>query len=344
MREKTTQHSTAIGSILRMVLAFGIMAGFIACSGEDGQPGQDGISPDVTPPAIALLAPAAGDTARDTLRVVASAVDNIAVDRVVFYVDGSDRIDDTTFAEVSGFDAVDNQYVWTFDLLELGLANGIHSVMARAFDVDRNQADTPTIFIYTEYQTPPGPAVLRAWEPDSVGFYRLPKRYEVSPFEPYDSYHSTRFLPERDCYIDSVRLYLSGDALTDLNFDTTLTINVYDSDGIYPLVKESLMGTGTLNLIDLDSTGWFATEIGDQVPFLANRFFPVSVEAGGLLSETTSFAIGVSIMDKYDYPTQNRSARYFSGGIVPLWQTLQEEYATYDMTREFMIEVWVTYE
>jgi hypothetical protein len=335
----TTQRSTMAGSILRVVLAFGILAGFIACSGEDGLPGQDGISPDITPPAIALLAPAAGDTARDTLRVVASAVDNIAVDRVVFYLDGSDRIDDTTFAEVSGLEAIDNQYVWTFDLLELGLPNGIHSVMARAFDVDRNQTDTPAVFVYSEYQTPPGPAVLRTWEPDSLEFYQFPSMFGVDQI---DDYHNSRFLPERDCQIDSVRLYLSGNALADLNFDSPLIIEVFDSDGVFPVDTGNPLGSVVLDVQGMDSTGWFTAIVENLDPLLAGQFFHVSVRPT-LVSDITAFAIGVSVMDKYDYPVYNRSSRQIvSSG---LWQSLQDEFAgdIDNKTREFMIDVWVTY-
>jgi Bacterial Ig domain len=342
---RTIQQSKAVGSLLRISVAVGLTLGLIACSGEDGSPGLDGVSPDVTPPSIALLSPAAGDTARDTLRVVASAVDNIAIKRVVFYLDGSDRINDTTFAEISGLDAVDNQYVWTFDLLELGIKRGVHSIMARAIDVDRNQADTPTIFVHTEYEIPLGNAVLRTWEPDSTGFMKFPNRQVNDPAIILDSDFSTRFRPERDCQVNSVRIYLTGDlnVFPELDYDTTLTVEIYESDGVYPLLENGPLGEGVLDVMGLDSTGWFSAAIAD-VDLPADRFFHVSVN-GTVLSETTTFGMGVSIVDKYDYPTHNHSARYRLINDAWYWESMEDPDPNpeEEISFEFMIEVWVTY-
>ncbi|GBE30749.1 MAG TPA: hypothetical protein ENH10_01320 [Bacteroidetes bacterium] len=332
------------GSIQRLFLAALLTVGLVACNGEDGPAGLDGTSPDSSPPAVALLSPAAGDTARETLQVVAGAVDNIAVDRVVFFLDGSDQVDDTTYAEVSGLDALDNQYVWTFNLLDLGVETGPHTVMARAFDLDQNHSDTPPIFIYSDRQIPAGPTVLRVWEPDSLGFYTFPNRDPGDETIILDRMYSTRFRPLRDCSIDSVRLYLSTDAISTVNYDTTLIITVHESNGVFP-IETAILGQTVLNVAGLDTsdtTGWFSATFTDLDPIDAGTLFHVSVNTGAA-SDTTQFALGVSIVDKYEYPLQSYSTRYVDDEN-PHWESLQEQFPIGLMTREFMIEVWVTYE
>ncbi|MCB2212715.1 hypothetical protein KQI52_11430 [bacterium] len=329
------------GPALRFVASLLLLAGFAACSGEDGPAGLDGTSPDTYPPAVALLSPSAGDTLGDTMRVIVSAVDNVAIDRVVFYVDGSDQVDDTSYAEVAGADAVDNQFVWTFNLVQMGVSNGPHTVMARAFDVDRNYADTPPVIVFTEYQTPPGEAVLRVWEPDSTGFYQFPNRNANDPSIVLDSLHNVRFRAERDGQIDQVRLYLSVDAFASLAFDTTLHVAVHESDGVYPLAAE--LSSQDLTTAAFDSTRWYSVIFPDNVTFEADEIFHISLSVPEK-TDTTAFAIGTSIIPKYDYPTQSHSSRWRIEPDAAYWQPLQTQYALEERTREFMIEVWVTYE
>ncbi len=332
------------GPAVRVVASLLLLAGFAACSGEDGAAGLDGTSPDTYPPAVALLSPSAGDTLGDTMRVIVTAVDNVAIDRVVFYLDGSDQVDDTLYAEIDGADATDNQFVWTFNLVQMGVANGAHTVMARAFDVDRNYADTPPVIVFTEYQTPPGEAILRVWEPDSTGFYQFPNRDADDPNIVLDSLHNIRLRPERDGQIDQVRLYLSVDAFSSLAYDTTLHVAVHGSDGVYPDLGEEL-SSQDLTRADFDSTRWYSVVFPNIVSFQANEILHITLSVPEK-TDTTAFAIGTSIIPKYDYPTQSHSSRWLIDQTTELeyWQPLQEQYAFEDRTREFMIEVWVTYE
>ncbi|MBS1261069.1 MAG: hypothetical protein MAG453_00390 [Calditrichaeota bacterium] len=307
---------------------------FAACSGKEGPPGPSGVNPDNVPPSISLLSPEPGDTLRDTLRVVANAVDNIAVDRVIFYLDGSDRIDDTTFAEVS-----EQPYAFTFDLIDLNVPDGPHTVTARAFDVDENHTDTPPVIVFSERVVPGGPAVLRAWSPDSLGFFLFPSRGAGDPAPTTDSLYNVRFSPERNCVIDSVRLYLSGNASPGLAYDTTLRVAVHESDGVYPT---DTLATTLLDVTGLDSTGWFKAAFFGLPEFAAGERFHVSVSVEQP-SDTTLIALGVSIRDRYPFPTDSRSSRFRTDDPYPRWEPLQETYATEEMTREFMIEAWVTY-
>lgn len=330
-----------------------------ACSGEDGQPGEDGVSPDNIPPTVALLTPASGDTVRDTLRVVANAIDNIAVERVVFYFDGDDVINDSTFAE----DTL-APYEWTFDLIELGVDDGPHTVMARAFDVDRNQSDTPPVIVHTVRQVPAGLAVLRAWEPDSTGWYTFPERdIQGEDTLSVDTLHNVRFVPERQAVIDSIRFYVSGNIDPELLYDSPLRVGVFRSDGVYPVgdtlatalvtvvppdtVSSDTTETDTTHVIEFpafDGPRWVSVSGFDLLePFDEGERFHVAVWADEP-TERTMIALGVSLQARNPYPTQNASSRFYEVG-TPTWQSLQTQFpGSQQLTREFMIEVWVTYQ
>lgn len=134
-----TQSSRPIRTALVATLLALTLVAF-GCRGEQGPAGTDGGSFDTTPPTIVLLSPEFGDTLVDTLVAQAYAVDNVDVDDVTFYLDGNSQINDSTWS-------IDftSPYEWTFDLGGLGLAPGLHSIMARATDVEQNWADSPTV-------------------------------------------------------------------------------------------------------------------------------------------------------------------------------------------------------
>lgn len=81
---------------------------------------------DTTPPTVNVTAPANGATVSGTVTVTASASDNVGVTRVEFLVDGSVAATDT---------AAPFEFAWN----STGVANGTHSLGARAYDAAGNR-------------------------------------------------------------------------------------------------------------------------------------------------------------------------------------------------------------
>jgi poly(hydroxyalkanoate) depolymerase family esterase len=96
--------------------------------------GGGGGGGDTTPPAAAITAPAAGATVSGTIAVTASASDNVGVTRVDVLVDGA----------IAGSDAA-APYSVSVDTTRL--ANGSHSLVARAVDAAGNAGSSPAVSI-----------------------------------------------------------------------------------------------------------------------------------------------------------------------------------------------------
>ncbi|WNG55051.1 PHB depolymerase family esterase [Archangium gephyra] len=89
--------------------------------------GGGGGTGDTTPPTVNLTAPANGATVSGTVPLTASASDAVGVTRVEFYVDGS----------LAGSDsAAPYELAWN----SASVANGTHSLSARAYDAAGNSA------------------------------------------------------------------------------------------------------------------------------------------------------------------------------------------------------------
>ena len=80
---------------------------------------------DTTPPAVNVTAPATGATVSGTVDMTASASDGVGVRKVEFYIDGVLAHTDT-----------ESPYAFTWNTA--GVANGSHSLMAKAYDAASN--------------------------------------------------------------------------------------------------------------------------------------------------------------------------------------------------------------
>jgi hypothetical protein len=87
--------------------------------------GPPSAAPDTTPPTVNVTAPANGATVSGTVDVTVSASDAVGVKKVEFYVDGALADTDTTAP-----------FVFTWNTA--GVANGSHSLMAKAYDAANN--------------------------------------------------------------------------------------------------------------------------------------------------------------------------------------------------------------
>lgn len=96
--------------------------------------GGGGGGGDTTPPTVSITAPAAGATVSGTVSVAASASDNVGVTRVDVLVDGAVAGSDTTAPYAVAVDTTQ-------------LANGSHTLTARAFDAANNAATSAAVTV-----------------------------------------------------------------------------------------------------------------------------------------------------------------------------------------------------
>jgi peptidoglycan/xylan/chitin deacetylase (PgdA/CDA1 family) len=100
--------------------------------------GMDDASPtgsaDRTPPTVSLTAPAPNSTVSGSVPITATATDNVAIDHVDFLVDG---------ATVGTRSATPYTFSWN----ARSVANGTHTIAARAFDTSGNAATTAAITV-----------------------------------------------------------------------------------------------------------------------------------------------------------------------------------------------------
>lgn len=99
-------------------------------------------APDTTAPVVALTAPADGSTVSGTINLSATATDNVAVNRVVFTVDGVQQGPNDTAAP----------YGTTLDTT--ALVNGPHTVRATVIDTSGNSAFNE-VAVTVDNQAPP---------------------------------------------------------------------------------------------------------------------------------------------------------------------------------------------
>ncbi|HXU11693.1 MAG TPA: Ig-like domain-containing protein, partial [Candidatus Binatia bacterium] len=98
---------------------------------------------DTTPPTVSITSPASGATVSGTTTVSASASDNVGVAGVQFFVDGSAAGSEDTTSPYS--------FAWNTTTV----ANGSHSLTARARDAAGNQTTSATVTVTVSNGTPP---------------------------------------------------------------------------------------------------------------------------------------------------------------------------------------------
>src|ERR1041384_8223274 len=105
-------------------------AQFFGLTGGSGGGGGD----DTQPPSAAITSPSGGATVSGTLSVAVSASDNVGVARVDVLVDGSVRASDTSAPFAVAIDTT-------------ALANGNHTLTARAFDAAGNAGTSAAVTV-----------------------------------------------------------------------------------------------------------------------------------------------------------------------------------------------------
>lgn len=327
-------------SLLRhfsQLIIVALLAVMVGCSGDDGPRGPAGSIPDNIPPTIVLTEPSAGDTLSDTLRVTASAADNVGLRRVVFYLDGSDADNDTGYVHLT-----EEPYRYTFDLVGRGMEDGPHTLQARAYDLAGNVTDTPPMIVYTKRIITPGPDTLSHYsESDSMMVYSFPKRNLSDGSFRVDSLW-TRFTMERSGTVQSVEIYLDSLETEETNYDTVLTVSIYQSNGVYPTTS---VATSQINTENLEFTGFHTLpiEFTDPPAFAAGEKFHVLMTVDGP-TDTTLFGVRTAVTDRYHFATDSRSGVWFNDLLAPEhWETMQEQQGGV-YTKEFLIRAIVDYD
>lgn len=106
---------------------------------------------DTTPPTISLTSPVASSTVSGTVMLAASASDNVGVSIVEFFVDGILKFSDSISA-----------YSYTWDTT--GIANGIHTLFAKARDAAGNIVQSLTLTVnVNNVTTPPVSSGPKLW-------------------------------------------------------------------------------------------------------------------------------------------------------------------------------------
>lgn len=122
--------------------------------------GGGGGGGDTTPPTVSITAPAAGATVSGTVNVTANASDNVGVTQVDVLVDGTVAGSDTTAPYSVAVDTTK-------------LANGSHTLTARAFDAANNSATSAAVTV-TVQNTTAGTSHLETFSsstgPDNPGW------------------------------------------------------------------------------------------------------------------------------------------------------------------------------
>ncbi|MBM3328588.1 MAG: hypothetical protein FJY67_03825 [Calditrichaeota bacterium] len=114
------------------------------CEGPTGPAGRNARGVDLQPPTIELTRPWPLETAWDSVAIAAAAVDNVAISRVVFTVDGMSR--------VGGEPLVAATTPYQVKVAASSLGRGWHMVAARAYDTAGNVSDAPPRSIYVGFK------------------------------------------------------------------------------------------------------------------------------------------------------------------------------------------------
>jgi len=319
-----------------LILAI-ISTSILSCTGDDGPAGLNGASLDTENPTVVLEYPTASTTIRESFTAVASAVDNTEIEKVSFYLDGSNRINDTTYSDV--FEA---PFSYLYDFDKFYLEDGLHTFQARAFDLQGNISNTLPIIFYIDHLPHTGSGVLRHWTADSLNTKIIPGRNSNNSSIITDSLYSLRFDIERTCIIDSVRIYLDSIPDVEMNYDRDIFVDIYNSNGIYPTSKHESIIRKTISSTNLSGTGFHKAIFAPSDTLKADKRYHV-VFGSTAPSDTTLMAVKTSVRETYPFPTDNYSGLaeiQTSGDAV--WKSLQEQNPG-DMAREYLLELWVHY-
>lgn len=161
---------------------------------------QKGGNKDTTPPTVTITSPENGESISGTIEVLAEASDNVAVEKIEFYVD--DKIEDTDTT---------SPYSFSFDASTVN--EGVHTIMAKAFDTSNNSTIIEITVTIVHPPVFPGIVLLYSVNTDTAHVAWLPASDDATPASnlKYEIYISTEY----DFMPSSSNLYASYTAETE---------------------------------------------------------------------------------------------------------------------------------
>lgn len=108
---------------------------FIGCDGPMGQPGENIVGLDVTPPTIALVEPWPLDQVWDNFKITLASVDNVSIREVHAFINGA--------AIYKNLLLVKTAPPYEFQINADAMPSGWNYISARAYDVAGNFTDLP---------------------------------------------------------------------------------------------------------------------------------------------------------------------------------------------------------
>jgi hypothetical protein len=145
MRAAPVSHRfTIIGVVIALVLGLSLPYAFAAKGGSCKR--TNTCTTDTTAPTVTISSPASGTTVSGTITIGGSASDNVSVQRVDVQVDAG------SFASASGTTS------WSASFNTSGLANGTHTITARATDSSGNVRSVTETITTSNTTSSPSPS------------------------------------------------------------------------------------------------------------------------------------------------------------------------------------------
>ncbi len=286
---------------------------------------------DIIPPTVVITAPQSGTTNLDTVKVIASAIDDRKVEEVAFFVDGDSVSTDKTYPY---------EYFWQIFKLS---PNFPHSIQAKAYDTSRNWNLSDLVSItYQPPETDTQPPVVNILFPQTGTTNTSPIKVVATATDDYG--------------IVEVVFFVNGDSV--------MSVNKYPYEYQWPIadfppsVAHSLQvkATDTSNNFSFSNlvTVTYQPPLPDTQPPVVTIIYPqadttsispIKVVATATdddkVAEVAFFVNGDSVFADSEYPYEYQwPIANWPGGIG---QTLQAK--AYDVSRNwsFSERIIVTY-
>jgi len=279
------------------LLTFIIITG---CSGPEGPSGIDALGVDIVPPTVQLTEPWPLSTLYDKMIVAAAAVDNVAIERVVFTIDGSPYVPGLTLVSATA------PYRFTVPLDRI--TPGWHIISARAYDLAGNVADA-------------APRPVRLGLSSSLSDSTVTLAYhngiEAATFRAPDSTRSEAFwirmTAAAKANLRSANVTLGGR----FSDTTILRIGIW-TGAIIPSSQKVAIELGAVTFAGTPTPQQF--NFGEQDEVLAGEFY--------LVIDLPNRSVGDTLIVAADngYPPWKRSGTRTDGG----WGTIADRYSTGD--------------
>ncbi|MDP8240296.1 MAG: Ig-like domain-containing protein [Candidatus Hatepunaea meridiana] len=273
----------------------------IGCQGPAGPAGLDAEGVDVIPPTIELVKPYPLSEVWDEITVAATAVDNVAINEVIFTFDGSSMVrgqflrSDKPPYEFT-IEAIDRDSVRYFE-------PGWHFIAARAYDTAGNYTDSPIVPIKLGFSDDLQDTVLLKHH-NNVPYcnWTLPDTAGATAYW-------ARFNAVKNCDLISIEVMLGGS----ISDSADCTIEIWDGN-IFPetMKMDTIVSPDWLS----GDPDWLRIDLVDREIRVEDDYFVI------VRLETTNETDSLTLMADDGLPPYRRSGSLDDDGL----HTLVEKY------------------